>query len=53
MDGMIHTFDYGDCRFDSQKRPEISMQEVQEMTGIEVSRRENGGSFVWEVRSAR
>jgi hypothetical protein len=53
VDGVVHTFDYGDCVFDSQKRPEVSMQEVQEMTGIEVSRREKSGAFVWEVRTAR
>lgn len=49
-DGVIHTFDYGDCRFDFQKRPEISMEEVQEMTGIEVSRREKGGVYIWEIK---
>jgi hypothetical protein len=49
-DGVIHTFDYGDCRSDSQKMPEISMQEVQEITGIEVSRREKGGVYIWEIK---
>ena len=49
-DGVVHTFDYRDCRFDFQKRPEISMQEVQEITGIEVSRREKGGVYIWEIK---
>jgi hypothetical protein len=50
VDGVVHTFDYGDCGFDSQKMPEVSVQEVQEITGIEVSRREKGGVYIWEIK---